>query len=93
VISGRGGDLDRAIFEDDTLINLGHDRVRSPRQVAMVGEPVADVGFKHLLGVSEECGRAVWAEDGQGVGCEGQHPPGREDVVQVRDVVAVEVGQ
>src|ERR1019366_7057230 len=59
VISGRGGDLDRAIFEDDTLTTLGPDRVRAPRQVPRGGEPVADFGFKDLLGVSEECGRAV----------------------------------
>ena len=49
VVGGRGGDPHRSLLEDHARLDLGDGGRRSPGQVVVVGQAVADVRLQHRL--------------------------------------------
>ena len=93
MIGGRRRHPNRSILEDLAPFDLGHHRGRSPAQVFVVSHAIADIGFEHLLGRLQEPGCPPGSEHHQRVRLKRHGPAHGEEVVEVGDVVAVEMGE
>jgi hypothetical protein len=93
VVGRRRGHADVAQREHHAVGHLVHHRVGAPVEVLVVREAVADVLLEHGLGGPHHALGPDRAVDGERVRDEGGDPAGGDDVVEVGDVVAVQVGE
>ena len=93
VVGGSGRHPHVTLLEHHPVGHVGGHCGRPPGQVCVMGEPVADVGLEHCLGGSHEPDSPDGADDGQRAGREGHRPPCGDEVVEIGDVVAVEMGE
>ncbi len=93
-VVGRCGRNTHGPFDEQlTPLALGDLGRGCPGEVVVVRHAVADVGFEHGFGRPDEVGGAGRSEDGERAGLERHDPARRDDVVEVGDVVAVQVGE
>ena len=95
VIRRRHADLHTVAVPDDTLGVLVHLYRRRRRQVRMMGDPVTDIEAEGLKRRVDDLRGPRGADDRQRcrVGIERGHPAGDDQVAEVGDVIAVQMGQ
>ena len=93
VIGGGGGDPHLPVVQHGAPLAFDDLRRGPPLQVGVMLQAVADVELQHGLGGLQERRRAHGPVHSQRVRLEGRDPARRDDVVEVRGVIAVQMGQ
>jgi hypothetical protein len=93
VVSWRREHPDAVSIEDDTVSYHTDIDCWFPRQVGMMGEAVLDVGTQRGEDAVHDVTGPGWTQHHERAWRERGDPTGGDDVVEIREVVAVEVGE
>ena len=91
MIGARRDDPKAVFVEQDAWCRLDHFDLRFPREIGVMSKAVLDVGTQHRAQSVHHRTGARRTEKTQGLRNHAHDPVGRDDVVEVADVIAVQM--